>query len=107
MNRKGFTLLELIVATVIFTIVIAAAYSLLDSARSLTTRAELRTQLFQTARVALQAVEDDLRGAVLPAPPAVSATPNDLGFVGTLGAFEIYRGATRGHRMATLRVILR
>ncbi len=29
------------------------------------------------------------------------------GFVGTLGAFEIYRGATRGHRMANLRVILR
>jgi hypothetical protein len=31
----------------------------------------------------------------------------DRGFVGTLGAFEIYRGATRGHRMANLRVILR
>ena len=31
----------------------------------------------------------------------------DSGFVGTLGAFEIYRGATRGHRMANLRVILR
>jgi hypothetical protein len=29
------------------------------------------------------------------------------GFVGTLGAFEIYRGATRGHRMANLRLILR
>jgi hypothetical protein len=31
----------------------------------------------------------------------------DAGFVGTLGAFEIYRGATRGHRMANLRIILR
>jgi hypothetical protein len=31
----------------------------------------------------------------------------DDGFVGTLGAFEIYRGSTRGHRMANLRVILR
>jgi hypothetical protein len=29
------------------------------------------------------------------------------GFIGTLGAFEIYRGAPRGHRMANLRVIFR
>jgi len=83
MKRKGFTLLELIVATVIFTIVIAAAYSLLDSARSLTTRAELRAQLFQSARVALQAVEDDFRGAVMPVVPPTSSTPNDLSFIGT------------------------
>jgi hypothetical protein len=31
----------------------------------------------------------------------------DSGFIGTLGAFEIYRGAARGHRMANLRVVLR
>ncbi len=31
----------------------------------------------------------------------------DSGFVGTLGAFEIYRGAVGGHRMANLRIILR
>jgi hypothetical protein len=39
--------------------------------------------------------------------PEGSAGQIDAGFVGTLGAFEIYRGATRGHRMANLRVILR
>jgi hypothetical protein len=31
----------------------------------------------------------------------------DDGFVGVLGAFEVYRGSVRGHRMANLRVILR
>jgi hypothetical protein len=31
----------------------------------------------------------------------------DAGFVGDLGAFEIYRGSVRGHRMANLRVIVR
>jgi hypothetical protein len=31
----------------------------------------------------------------------------DSGFIGVLGAFEIYRGSIRGHRMANLRVILR
>jgi hypothetical protein len=31
----------------------------------------------------------------------------DSGFVGVLGAFEVYRGSVRGHRMANLRVVLR
>ena len=31
----------------------------------------------------------------------------DSDFVGVLGAFEVYRGSVRGHRMANLRVILR
>jgi hypothetical protein len=31
----------------------------------------------------------------------------DSGFVGVLGAFEIYRGSVRGHRMANLRLLLR
>jgi len=86
--RSGITLLELIVATVIFSIVIAAAYTLLDSARNLTPRAELRAQLFQSARAALQAVEDDFRGAVMPVAPPSSSNPNDLGFIGTSAGSE-------------------
>jgi hypothetical protein len=39
--------------------------------------------------------------------PEVTEQLLDDGFVGTLGAFEIYRGSDRGHRMAKLRVILR
>ena len=39
--------------------------------------------------------------------PEGSEQKIDAGFIGTLGAFEIYRGATRGHRMANLRIILR
>jgi hypothetical protein len=31
----------------------------------------------------------------------------DAGFVGVIGAFEVYRGKARGHRMANLRLILR
>lgn len=88
MKRGGFTLLELIVATVIFSLVIAAGYSLLDSARSLTSRAELRAQLFQSARAALHAVEEDLRGAMMPMAPAATATPTDLNFIGTTAGSE-------------------
>ena len=39
--------------------------------------------------------------------PAGSEEQIDAGFVGVLGAFEIYRGKPRGHRMANLRFILR
>ncbi len=39
--------------------------------------------------------------------PAGTETHIDGGFVGVLGAFEIYRGSARGHRMANLRIILR
>src|SRR5205085_11431618 len=39
--------------------------------------------------------------------PEGSEKEIDDGFVGILGAFEVYRGSVRGHRMANLRVILR
>ena len=39
--------------------------------------------------------------------PQDSEQAIDAGFVGALGAFEVYRGSVRGHRMANLRVILR
>jgi hypothetical protein len=39
--------------------------------------------------------------------PEGSEQEIDSGFVGVLGAFEVYRGSVRGHRMANLRVILR
>jgi hypothetical protein len=39
--------------------------------------------------------------------PAGSETKIDAGFVGVLGAFEVYRGSVRGHRMANLRLISR
>jgi general secretion pathway protein J len=83
MKRNGFTLLELIVAMSIFTIIAAATYSMFDSARSVSTRAEFRAQLFQTARAALQAIEEDLRGAVMPANAAV-----DTGFISTNSGSE-------------------
>jgi hypothetical protein len=39
--------------------------------------------------------------------PEGSEQEIDSGFVGVLGAFEVYRGSVRGHRMANLRVLLR
>jgi len=76
-RSKGFTLLELLVATAIFAVVIAAAYSLFDASRSLSSRAEFSAQLYQSARAALQTIESDLRGAMMP------GTAFDTGFIGS------------------------
>lgn len=75
--KKGFTLLELIVATTIFTIVLSATYALFSSGRAVTVRAEKRARLLQTARAALRAIEADLRGAVM------SGSAFDSGLIGT------------------------
>ena len=77
MNRRGFTLLELIVATAIFAVVLGAAYGLFVSSRDVSSRAEARAELFQTARAALRAIEDDVRGALM------TGNEFDLGLVGT------------------------
>jgi type II secretion system protein J len=79
MRRRGFTLLELIVATIIFTVIMAAAYALFESSRGVSSRAEFRAQLFQTARAALRAVEEDVRGAMM------SGSAFDTGLIGTNG----------------------
>lgn len=76
-RRAGFTLIELIVATSIFVLVLAAAWSIFDSGRNLTVRAEARSQLLQTVRAAFKAISDDLKGAVMP------NVAYDTGFVAT------------------------
>jgi hypothetical protein len=38
--------------------------------------------------------------------PAGSEQSIDASFIGVLGAFEIYRGKARGHRLGNLRLIL-
>ncbi|HLY09047.1 MAG TPA: prepilin-type N-terminal cleavage/methylation domain-containing protein [Planctomycetota bacterium] len=82
MKSRGFTLLELLVALVIFATVIGAAYSLFDTSRALVTRAEFRSQVFQTARTALQVIEDDVRGATM------SGSAFDAGFIGISGGSD-------------------
>jgi hypothetical protein len=39
--------------------------------------------------------------------PEGGETRIDSGFLGVVGAFEVYRGSMGGHRMANPRVILR
>lgn len=61
--RNGFTLLEVVVASIIFSLVVAAAYGLLDSARSLSDRTEFVAGTQQEARAVLDTLRSDLQGA--------------------------------------------
>jgi general secretion pathway protein J len=81
-RRGGFTLLELLVALLIFSIVLAAALALFEGGRDLSRRAEFRAELLQAARAVLQALESDVRGAFL------GAGPFDTGFIGASGGSE-------------------
>ncbi len=81
-KSAGFTLLELLVAAVIFSAVLSAVYGLLGAARSVSSRAETRAQVLQTARAALRAIESDLRGAF------ASGSAFDTGFIGINGQSE-------------------
>jgi len=81
-NRRGFSLLEVLVATVIFAIVIGAAYALFDSTRSMSDRAEFHASMRQEARTVLETLRGDLRGAY------GSGTVFDTGLVGTQAGSE-------------------
>jgi len=62
--RLGMTLIEVLVSLSIGSIVIAAVFGVLASAQRAREQGETRSDLFQSARVALNQIERDLRVAV-------------------------------------------
>lgn len=79
---RGFTLLELIIATMIFVIVLGAAYALFDSSHEISRQAEFRASLLQEARTALRTIREDLQGAY------GSASLYDTGLIGSQGGSD-------------------
>ncbi|MHC4606103.1 MAG: prepilin-type N-terminal cleavage/methylation domain-containing protein [Planctomycetota bacterium] len=76
MKRSGFTLLELIVASTVFAIVMAAAYALLRSGHDMVEKGEGHADVFQTARAVLRDLERDLKAVW------ASGSSYDTGLVG-------------------------
>ncbi|MDP6957194.1 MAG: prepilin-type N-terminal cleavage/methylation domain-containing protein [Planctomycetota bacterium] len=62
--KRGFTLLELIVAMVLFSIVMSAAYALFDSGQSLSSDAQKVSAVQQEVRFVFETLRRDLQGAV-------------------------------------------
>ncbi len=63
MKRKGFTLLELLLALTIFSIIVGAAITVFVNTQSTKQRVDLMTQAQQSARIAIDYVIRDLRAA--------------------------------------------
>jgi prepilin-type N-terminal cleavage/methylation domain-containing protein len=88
-DERGFTLIELLVSMVIGTIVILAAYTVLDASSALSKRTQDRVDAAQRGRFAMDVIGSELRSQVcLPGavpPMAPGATPTDFTFYNNLG----------------------
>jgi prepilin-type N-terminal cleavage/methylation domain-containing protein len=89
-NQKGFTLLEAIIASSIFLIVLFAIYVTFESSRKTYTWGSNKVEVQQTARVAMGNMANEIRTAgydpsnvitLLPTQAIEVATPNTLTFV--------------------------
>lgn len=80
MSRRGFTLLELLVAVAILAIVMATVYGVLARALFAKNHGEERAELYADGREAVLKIADDLEGAL---PPNLTGTVWFIGAPGT------------------------
>ena len=89
-NQNGFTLLEALIMSSIFVIVLFAVYTSFESGQKTVTWGETKAEVQQTARVAMGMMANEIRTAgydpsnvitLLPTQAIEVATPNTLTFV--------------------------
>lgn len=80
MNRRGFTLLEVLVAVTIFAIVLSSIYGVVASTLMASNRAESKADLYANGREIVLRMADELEGALPPLPGS------DVAFVGKHGS---------------------
>ncbi len=91
-RRRAFTLLELLLAAGLTTVVLAALWTLFSMYERLFTKAEAQAQRAQLARALLQQLADDLHGAIAEnalATPEGAASVRRFGLFGTREALQI------------------
>jgi prepilin-type N-terminal cleavage/methylation domain-containing protein len=88
-DEDGFTLIELLVSMIVGTIVILAAFMVLDATGTLATRAQDRVDATQRGRLAMDVIGSELRSQVcLPGaipPVEAGAGPTTITFYSNLG----------------------
>jgi prepilin-type N-terminal cleavage/methylation domain-containing protein len=62
-NYKGFTLMEVLIALVVFVIVLFAVYGVYESSRATFMRGQNKVEVQQTARVAMEIVASEIQTA--------------------------------------------
>jgi general secretion pathway protein J len=85
-NRRGFTLLEILLAMFIFTIVLSTLYTAYTGTFRNVDETESQADIYRMARIALERITEDLESAYMP-PSAVGLTteekpPQSAAFVG-------------------------
>lgn len=82
MSKKGFTLIELLVAATIFAVVMASLFAAFRSGVLSSRNTEKNIQIYQTARLVLEQIDNDLRNsfAYRNNLTGFSGTENELSF---------------------------
>src|SRR5438445_357233 len=83
MSRRGFTLLEIMVATAILGIVMLTVYGVLARALIAKNHSEERAELYASGREVVLKIADELEGAL---PPTAG---RDIGFMGVAGSGQV------------------
>src|SRR5436190_21946190 len=78
-SRRGFTLLEIMVATAILGIIMTTVYGVLSRALYAKTHSEERADLYAAGRETVLKIADELEGALRPEPGRT------IGFIGVPG----------------------
>ena len=90
-NQNGFTLLEALIMSSIFVIVLFAVYTSFESGQKTVTWGETKAEVQQTARVAMGMMANEIRTAgydpsnaitLLPTTAVQAANPNTVTFIG-------------------------
>src|ERR1700687_3758256 len=84
MSRRGFTLLEIMVATAILGIVLTTVYGVLSRAIYAKNHSEERADLYASGRETVLKLADELEGAL---PPIAG---RNIGFVGVSGTDQVH-----------------
>ncbi len=91
-SQQAFTLVELMVVTLILSLIVAVIYSSLRVGLDARRRAEVKSRVYQTGRVILEQMAREIRGAYLPLPKksdkSKKSNKSHLKFVGVDGGDE-------------------
>ncbi len=97
-NQNGFTLLEALIMSSIFVIVLFAVYTSFESGQKTVTWGETKAEVQQTARVAMGMMANEIRTAgydpsnaitLLPTTAVQAANPNTVTFIGDVDGDNI------------------